>query len=47
MFIPFGKGPKECVGQRLAMLEMNVIFKYVIDNFNLYIDQDLRNIKVK
>ncbi|GJQ82473.1 hypothetical protein Trydic_g14464 [Trypoxylus dichotomus] len=34
-FIPFGAGPRNCLGQRFAMLEIKYVLSQVLRNFNI------------
>ena len=37
-FFPFGMGPRECLGKRIAYLEAQVLLYHVLKNFKLEID---------
>ena len=34
-YIPFSAGPRNCVGQRFALLELKICLYYILKNFNL------------
>ncbi|GFX75015.1 cytochrome P450 3A11 [Trichonephila clavipes] len=34
-YLPFGAGPRNCVGMRFALMEVKVCLAYVIANFKL------------
>lgn len=35
MFLPFGMGPRRCLGDRFAMLEAKLIFFYILSKFSI------------
>lgn len=34
-YIPFGDGPRRCLGERLALMEMKIIFANIVKNFRI------------
>lgn len=46
-FFPMGKGPKSCVGQYLAMIEMRVILSELIKNFHIVRQANSQSINMK
>jgi cytochrome P450 len=37
-FIPFGGGPRNCIGQHLAMMECKIILVYLIEKYRIILD---------
>ncbi|GFQ90426.1 cytochrome P450 3A4 [Trichonephila clavata] len=35
VFMPFGAGPRNCVGMRFALVEVKVCLAYVLSNFKI------------
>ncbi|XP_017776424.1 PREDICTED: cytochrome P450 9e2-like [Nicrophorus vespilloides] len=35
MYLPFGAGPRNCIGSRFALLEAKVVFVYLLAKFNI------------
>ncbi|GFT67942.1 cytochrome P450 3A8 [Nephila pilipes] len=35
VFMPFGTGPRNCVGMRFALVEVKVCLAYVLSNFKI------------
>lgn len=40
LFIPFGSGPKICLGQRLAILEIKYLFVSLLKKYEIYKAKD-------
>lgn len=34
-YIPFGSGPRNCIGSRFALLESKILFFYILANFEI------------
>jgi len=47
LFMPFGKGPKSCVGQFFAMREMKVILAQVLQQLEFHTDDKLESIETR
>jgi cytochrome P450 len=45
-FIPFGLGPRVCMGERLANLEMCMFLLHVIKNFSFIFSERTQNVKM-
>lgn len=43
VFMPFGAGPRNCVGVNLAYLEIRVVLAKLIWTFDMWIEDDSRN----
>ncbi|KAK7870829.1 hypothetical protein R5R35_014417 [Gryllus longicercus] len=37
-FLPFSAGPRNCIGQRYAMVEMKIVLAKVIWNFEMFVE---------
>ncbi|XP_044733637.1 cytochrome P450 4C1-like [Chrysoperla carnea] len=46
-FIPFGAGPRNCVGQKFAYMSMKIILSTVLRKYRVYSDVDLKNIDLQ
>jgi cytochrome P450 family 9 len=38
-YLPFGIGPRNCIGSRFALMEVKTIFYYLLKNFSLEITE--------
>ncbi|XP_074592911.1 cytochrome P450 4C1-like [Brevipalpus obovatus] len=45
-YIPFGDGPRRCIGERLGLLESKIILSSIIKNFRIITSKE-NNVKVK
>ncbi|XP_017776439.1 PREDICTED: cytochrome P450 9e2-like [Nicrophorus vespilloides] len=39
MYMPFGSGPRNCIGSRFALLEAKVVFLYLLAKFNIVVTE--------
>ncbi|KAL4197309.1 hypothetical protein AMTRI_Chr04g187660 [Amborella trichopoda] len=39
-FFPFGKGPRACVGQKLALLESKILVAMILQNFSFHLSKN-------
>lgn len=35
-YLPFSMGPRNCIGQKFAMLEMKCVLSYLVRNFEIF-----------
>jgi cytochrome P450 len=42
MYLPFGEGPRACLGQRFARLQMKIGIAYIVKNFKLSVHEKTR-----
>jgi len=42
-FIPFSAGPKHCIGQKYAMLELKVVLSWVLRKFTFSVSSNVKN----
>lgn len=45
MFIPFGSGPRYCIGEHFAMMEMVLVLRHFFSNYNFQLER--KEIKLK
>uniref|UniRef100_A0A2S2Q055 Cytochrome p450 n=1 Tax=Sipha flava TaxID=143950 RepID=A0A2S2Q055_9HEMI len=46
-FIPFSSGPRNCLGSKYAMLSMKILISTFLQNFSVYTDTKISDIKFK
>jgi len=46
-YLPFGIGPRNCIGMRLAIVELKVALSYLIFNFQLAPIKDVTPVPIK
>ena len=42
LFIPFGTGPKSCLGERLAIVEVKYLFAFLLQKFQICKASDMK-----
>lgn len=45
-FIPFSSGPRNCIGYKLALMEIKVIMAWILRHFEIYSNDKLRDVKL-
>lgn len=45
-FIPFSAGPRNCLGQKFAIIEMKILAAYIIRHFKMSTTENFENIKL-
>jgi len=45
-FLPFSAGPRNCIGQRLALLEEKLVVAHVLRHFRVQATQSFKEVKL-
>ena len=47
VFMPFGVGPRNCLGQNFALAELKILFALILSNFSFSLSPDYRHSPVQ
>ncbi|RWS19798.1 hypothetical protein B4U80_08770, partial [Leptotrombidium deliense] len=45
VFLPFALGPRNCIGQRFAMIEVKIILSHIFRNFTISCKETVDEVK--
>ncbi|CAH0395061.1 unnamed protein product [Bemisia tabaci] len=45
-YVPFAPGPRNCPGQKFALMEVKVVLSYILRNFQLESEHELEDLKI-